>query len=64
MGKLRKKFNWKGRLQNDAKRPVEEQKTSVVVELQGEDSAALSININVILGFIGTNNIIIMHFYF
>ncbi|XP_056275402.1 probable ATP-dependent RNA helicase DHX37 isoform X2 [Pseudoliparis swirei] len=34
MGKLRKKFNWKGRLQNDAKRPVEEQKTSVVVELQ------------------------------
>ncbi|XP_054466573.1 probable ATP-dependent RNA helicase DHX37 [Anoplopoma fimbria] len=34
MGKLRKKHNWKGRLQNEAQQPAEEEKTNVVVELQ------------------------------
>ncbi|XP_033947271.1 probable ATP-dependent RNA helicase DHX37 isoform X2 [Pseudochaenichthys georgianus] len=34
MGKLRRKFNWKGRLQNDTEQPPEEEKTNVVVELQ------------------------------
>ncbi|XP_068461208.1 probable ATP-dependent RNA helicase DHX37 [Clinocottus analis] len=33
MGKLRKKFNWKGRLQSDVQRPAEEE-SKVVVELQ------------------------------
>uniref|UniRef100_A0A3B4B223 Activating signal cointegrator 1 complex subunit 3 n=1 Tax=Periophthalmus magnuspinnatus TaxID=409849 RepID=A0A3B4B223_9GOBI len=35
MGKLRKKHNWKGRQQNEAKQTADDKKTDVVVELQG-----------------------------
>ncbi|XP_033828283.1 probable ATP-dependent RNA helicase DHX37 [Periophthalmus magnuspinnatus] len=34
MGKLRKKHNWKGRQQNEAKQTADDKKTDVVVELQ------------------------------
>ena len=44
MGKLRKKHNWKGRQQSDTGPPAEEEKTEVVVELQGEDLKVKSIN--------------------
>lgn len=36
MGKLRKKHNWKGRQQNDQK-PADDNKTDVVVELEGNN---------------------------
>lgn len=35
MGKLRKKHNWKGRQQSDPQQPADQEKTDVVVELQG-----------------------------
>lgn len=35
MGRLRRKHNWKGRQQNDSLKPAEDNKTDVVVELQG-----------------------------
>lgn len=38
MGKLRKKHNWKGRQQSDPQQPADEEKTDVVVELQGRNS--------------------------
>lgn len=41
MGKLRKKHNWKGRQQRDPQQPADEEKTDIVVELQGK---TLSIN--------------------
>lgn len=44
MGKLRKKHNWKGRQQSDTQQPAEEEKTEVVVELQGGDLKVKSIN--------------------
>ncbi|KAM8887442.1 putative ATP-dependent RNA helicase DHX37 isoform 2-T3 [Spinachia spinachia] len=34
MGRLRRKYNWKGRQQSDAQQPAEEEKTNVVVEIQ------------------------------
>nr|XP_040052182.1 probable ATP-dependent RNA helicase DHX37 [Gasterosteus aculeatus aculeatus]XP_040052183.1 probable ATP-dependent RNA helicase DHX37 [Gasterosteus aculeatus aculeatus] len=33
MGRLRRKYNWKGRQQSDAQQPAEEEKTNVVVEI-------------------------------
>lgn len=38
MGKLRKKHNWKGRQQNDPPKSADDNKTDVVVELQGSES--------------------------
>lgn len=35
MGKLRKKHNWKGRQQSDPHQPADDEKTDIVVELQG-----------------------------
>lgn len=37
MGRLRKKYNWKGRQQNERQSPVGDGSTEVVVELEGED---------------------------
>lgn len=37
MGKLRKKHNWKGRQQNDSQKPADDNKTDVVVELEGNN---------------------------
>ncbi|KAL6113767.1 dhx37 [Pungitius sinensis] len=34
MGRLRRKYNWKGRQQSDAQQPAEQEKTNVVVEIQ------------------------------
>lgn len=39
MGKLRKKHNWRGRQQSDPQQAAEEEKTDVVVELQGKTSS-------------------------
>ncbi|XP_008334371.1 putative ATP-dependent RNA helicase DHX37 [Cynoglossus semilaevis] len=39
MGKLRKKYNWKGRQQNEPEQPVEKEKSEIVLEL--EDCARL-----------------------
>lgn len=42
MGKLRRKHNWKGRQQNDPQQPADDNKTEVVVELQGAGSYVIS----------------------
>lgn len=36
MGKLRKKYNWKGRQQNEPEQPVEKEKSEIVLELEGK----------------------------
>ena len=37
MGRLRKKYNWKGRQQNESQSPGGDGSTDVVVELGGEN---------------------------
>lgn len=43
MGKLRRKHNWKGRQQNDPPKSADDNKTDVVVELQGSESYIISL---------------------
>lgn len=42
MGKLRKRYNWKGRQQNVTQKPADEEKTEIVLELKGENKSATS----------------------
>lgn len=44
MGKLRKKYNWKGRQQSDPQQPADGEKTDVVVEMQGKKFTVTSRN--------------------
>lgn len=44
MGRLRRKHNWKGRQQNDSLKPSDDNKTDVVVELQGSVSFVICLH--------------------
>lgn len=44
MGKVRRKHNWKGRQQSDSQQPSDQEKTDVVVELQGRNTNCESKN--------------------
>lgn len=44
MGKVRRKHNWKGRQQIDPQQPSDQEKTDVVVELQGRNTNCESKN--------------------
>lgn len=48
MGKLRKKHNWKGRQQSDPRQPADDEKTDIVVELQGGNSYVKSYTVQII----------------